>query len=173
MSFSVLSCVLAINLLAVIPTTMTGESRKWGETIEGCRISLTADKPRYRFGDSIDLRVLAQNIGRDRLEVFGTGYFGCEVEVYLPNGHPAPTTIWGELMLHPKKVSAISAGGTILLRDEESRPDDLGVLNRAFDMSLDGKYAIVVRKMVRSGADPNSWIEVRSNPITIEVVTGK
>jgi hypothetical protein len=96
------------------------------------------------------------------------GFFGCRIEVIL-KGNPMPLTRWGEQVVHPRKVSADSAGGGPLIRGEESRPEEIGPLNRAFDMTTQGNYVIVVYKQITYDSDPGKWSEISSNKVTLEL----
>jgi hypothetical protein len=128
---------------------------------------LSADKERYEFGEPITLRIRINNVGQDEIDYFGEGYCGYRVEVFLPKAGPSPLTLWGNEQAHPEKTS--DAGGSVLRG--KSALEDLPALNRAFDMTLSGTYAIVVHRMIMIPGDSQagSYVDVPSNKIFLEI----
>jgi len=133
---------------------------------EGCRVSLNVDKVKYDFGEPINIGATVQNVSREKLWVEGNQLrFPYRFEIYGPNSDETPLTLWGNKRM---KVHSGSLA-TELLSKGEKRSDTFSMLNRTFDMSLPGKYAIVVHRVVRSELDPNAWIDVMSNTVVVEV----
>jgi hypothetical protein len=138
----------------------------WGSSVEGCRLSLSADKTQYHAGEPVNLRVVLQNQDRNELRTFQGEFFPYRVEIYLPNNDEAPLTLWGRMVTRTREQA--SNVGIILPRGE-SHADDLIALNRMYDMTLDGKYVIFVHRTLPSESDPHAWTSVDSNPVVVEI----
>lgn len=138
----------------------------WGIPVEGCRLQLATDRDQYQFGDLVKLRVVLENEHRDQLWVFEGAEFPYRIEVFRSSNEPAPLTLWGRIMSSRKKEASNNA---VRLLRGQARVDELPMLNRVFDMSLDGKYAILVHRTLPSELDPNAWIEVTSDCVVVTI----
>ena len=163
--FAICGCILL--LLSASPATTQSDDGGCAPPTEGCRLNLDTEKPQFAIGEPIDLRVSLHNVSRDKVRTGSLAYLGCRIEVLLPNGKPAPLTLWGEKLIHPMWVSAGS--NTIELYRGEVWDEELRDLNRAFDMTLSGKYMITVHRMVTSSSDPEKLVDVPSNKIKVEL----
>ncbi len=147
-------------------TQERGES-PWGPPTEGCRLSLSTNKQQYQFGEQIDLHITLENADRDYL-VLAEGYWvPYKLEITAPNLRDAPPTLWGQA---EQRGEALGGSARVYkLSKGQTRAEDFVMLNRYFDMSLNGKYSIVVHQILPSAIDPNGWITVTSNPILIQI----
>jgi hypothetical protein len=168
MFLRILICSICVMSSALSQDGQVSQDLKWGAISEGCRISLTSDKEQYNFGDPINLHVVLQNVDRKELRIFEGAHFPYRIEMYLPNNEDGTLTLWG----HTQTRAEIAASNIrIILMQGQTQADDFITLNRAYDMSLDGKYAIVAHRIVPSETDPKAWVDVVSNPIVIEIKT--
>lgn len=154
---------------------LTGASQNeaqfnWGPTVEGCRLSLMSEKAQYEIGEPVIINVVLQNQDREKLAVSVSQPFPYRVELYLPNNDEAPLTLWGHSMNRKLLIELGSSVASVLYRGDSKSPDSL-MLNREFDMTLDGRYLLIVHKTVPSETDPNAWIDVSSNKVVIEINT--
>jgi hypothetical protein len=170
--------ILALILIAsascntvkdVTPATIDAVSKiKSDAPMGGYYITLTTSHDRYNASDSIDLRVELRNTGRREL-AFGIGSsFPYDVDVLGPDGGPAARTQWGR---RPSASFVASEGSHRMGRLAAGAvvEDDLSMLNREFDMTLDGQYTITVRRRFSSELDSSAEIEVFSNPVVIRI----
>jgi hypothetical protein len=158
--------VTYLILLSLLGATNANDATQWGPATEGCRISLSFDKTEYDFGESINLSATVQNVGREKLQVEGNQLrFPYRFEFYGPKSEETPLTLWGQAFM---RTHGGSQSQQILSRGE-TRTDTFPTLNRAYDMTLAGKYSIVVHRIVPSELDPKAWIDVASNTLIIEV----
>jgi hypothetical protein len=159
-------CVVGLSAATSISITTSDEQAGSGESGHGCQLLLTTDKPKYEVGKPINLHILVSNNNRDPIDYFGEDYVGYSVEVFLPNGDPSPKSLWGERNM-PPKASAETAGGTVL--PGKTVTEELLAANRGFDMTEDGKYAIVVHRAFCIESQPGKWFDVPSNKIFVEL----
>jgi hypothetical protein len=152
---------------ALSAATQDTGGQLWGSPIEGCRLSLGTDKQQYQFGEPIHLHVMLENTDRDSLTVVEGYWLPYRVEVTAPNLHDAPPTLWSQAEKRGEELGG--SARVIKLSKGQTREEDFLSLNRYFDMSLSGKYAIVVNQILPSALDPNGWVTVTSNPIVIDV----
>jgi hypothetical protein len=158
-------CLLGLS--ATPATTRGSEQANQGDVTDGCRLDLSTDKVQYAVGEPINLHILISNVNRDPIDFFGQDYFSYMVEVFLPNGDPSPKTLWGDRNVPPRKVSEESAGETVL--PGQTLLDVLDTVNRGFDMTLSGKYVIVVHRSFSIEPDRKKWFEVSSNKLVVEI----
>jgi hypothetical protein len=159
------SFFFAVVLMLLFVGANGDAAKHWGTPLEGCRLGLITNEEQYHFGDLINLQVILQNLTRKEL-VFGDGgHFPYEISLTLPNGKPAPLSLWGQMESSSPKAYVRNV--SIHLAAGETKTDDLSMLNRRFDMTLEGQYTIVVRRRLPSESDPNAWIEVFSNSVVI------
>lgn len=158
-----LLCLLALLLLA--GADKPDGPPEWGIPVEGCRLSLATDKTQYSFGEPINIHVVIQNTDRHQLRVIEGQNFPYHVQVIGPKNDDSPLTLWGRYITRPHSGSA----DTIFLSKGQTKDDDFEMLNEAYDMTLPGKYGIIVTGSLPSETDPNASIGVISNTIIIEV----
>jgi hypothetical protein len=162
-----LICLLLLGLLGA--TDDNGGSH-WGPISEGCRIGLSTDKLVYEFGESVDVSALVENVDRDKLEVEGSqARFPYEIELYGPNSDEVPLTLWGKQLMKShfgsRAFDSLSRG--------QIRTDTFSTLNRTFDMTLNGKYILIIHRRVPSDLDPSAWINIDSNTVIFEIKVPK
>lgn len=163
--------VALIACLILTGATQNKTDVNWGPTIEGCRLSLMSAKDLYEAGEPVMIRVVLQNQEREKLTVSISQPFPYRVELYLPNGHEeAPMTLWGHSIERRLLMEDESSVAGILQRGESKSPDSL-MLNREFDMTIDGRYVLTVHATIPSETDPKAWVDVVSNRIVIEIKT--
>jgi hypothetical protein len=160
----------ALILLSLLGATGVDQDTQWDPAAEGCRVSLSTNKSEYFFGESIDITAAVQNLDRENLQVEGNHLrFPYRFELYGPNSEEIPLTLWGRAIMKPH-------GGSIAftaLSKGQSRVDAFSVLNRAFDLTLEGKYALVIHRTVPSALDPHAWIDLVSNTVIFEIKNPK
>jgi hypothetical protein len=153
-------------LLLVVANTDNAEGPVWGPTSEGCRISLSLDKTAYEFGESVEVRATVENVDREKLQVEGIqARFPYRFEFFGPNSEEVPLTLWGRSLMKPHGGSFAMDG----LSKGQMRADTFSDLNRTFDMTLNGKYALIIHRAAPSELDPQAWINVVSNTVVFEI----
>ena len=156
------------TLLSLLGANKSDPEPRWGETVEGCRLNLTADRDQYQFGDTINLHVILQNLTRPNLPLVSGG-ISYDIDVFSSRG-PVPLTLWGQRQASSPLRDGISHVLTYL-PPGKSDPCDIYQVNRTFDMSIADRYVIEVRRKLPSESDGYAWIQLFSNPITITVGT--
>lgn len=145
-----------------------GDSDKpWGNTVEGCRIRVTAGRNEYKVGDPIDLSITLQN--RDRKELDDVSDPIYEIKVILHGHGEALLTRWGKREMYSMRHYSIQ-NASVKLSTGQSSTYKFSTLNRAFDMTLSGKYDVEVQRRVSSELDPKAYVDVFSNVLTLNVV---
>lgn len=168
-------------LLILVCGLATGEAdndkrqdETWGPTVEGCRLSLAADKTSYHVSEPIRLRLVMENVGEGKIQAqrfrLTKDY---KFDLRLPNGDSAPLTLFGKRWFSLHNAGSISV---LVLEPGEtdtasfSRSNRL-YLNRLYDMTLAGEYTLTVRRrFLPAGLNSvQDWAEVSSNTIKIVV----
>jgi hypothetical protein len=168
MVIRILLCIFCLSLASFAGSAKPGDDTvTWGSTVEGCRIGVNANKTTYDAAEPIRLVIVLQNQSRPELSE-SEGSFPYNISIIAPNSNkPAPLTSWGQWLMNPFKIGSSSQQ---TLTPGDSLTDKL-ILNRAYDMTMDGTYTIRVSRAIRSETDPKASVWVSSNPITIEVRT--
>jgi hypothetical protein len=161
-----------IVLIGVASLTGTDqvEQLPWGTTVEGCRLGASTDKEQYDFGQPINLHLVLQNKDRDRLKLSEGSDFGFTIEIISPNQQTAHLTLWGEGTLNGNAMEARRRLITLAHGDTTTASI---MLNRAYDMTLDGKYTISAHRIIPSNLDADAWVDVSSNKVIVEIRTQK
>jgi hypothetical protein len=160
--------LIKLAFLALLATTKDSPNQ-WGAPVQGYRLRLVTDSDQYRVGEPINLHVILQNITQRELPVGHFAVFLSELNVYLPTGGHAPLTLWGRGLADSLTVY-LGANPMMHLAPGESKTVDFAVVTRAFDMTLEGQYTIVVDRKLQSQFDPDASIDVFSNSIVIKLV---
>lgn len=164
-------------IFLIVMLVMTGisvaaigeEPKDWGLPNDGWHLSLVIEEKEYLVGQPIGIKVVLQNIGQDAAKIpWGGGnvLYVIPADVTFSDGEKCPKTFWGE------RETFAPHGSNSLMKVAPQESDTITSitnLNRAYDMTLDGKYTIVVHRNLPSRADPNKWIDVVSNPVVITI----
>jgi hypothetical protein len=130
------------------------------ETV-GLRLTASTDHATVDPGDLIEITLTLENVGKDTVRVPGSGAILSifEFDVLLPTGKLAPPTLYG------KKQSDVAAVGSFSVSPLEpgAKTETMVPLSRLYDMTLEGKYQITVRR--RISAD----LIVTSKTLTVTV----
>ncbi len=158
-------CCVCFMLIGSVQAGNNNDAGHWGPATEGCRVMIRPDKVEYDPGEPITIHISLQNESRDLLRVMDSG-MPYSVDVLWQNSvSTAPLTEWGQWLASPftltsTNVISLERGG--VYRDEL-------LLNRAYDMTRDGKYEVTLRWGVRSEIDPHATVQVTSNTIVLSV----
>jgi len=151
------------------------QNETWGATVAGCRFSVAADKSSYHVSEPIRLRLILENVGEGRISASDFSLTSDYMwDLRLPNGDPAPLTLFGKRRVSFDDVGSARSWG---LDPGERRivsvsRSDRMYLNRLYDMTLAGEYTLTVkRRFYPAGAEcwKDDWEEVSSNTIKIVV----
>jgi hypothetical protein len=83
--------LITATLLSLLGANTSDPEPHWGETVEGCRLNLTADRDQYQFGDPIKLHVVLQNVNRPNLPLVSS-FVPYDIDVFSSRG-PVPLTL--------------------------------------------------------------------------------
>lgn len=172
-----MKAIVIVMLVSVLgtATAVFGDSRRDGQppaesgaTREGCRLSAAADRSSYAFGQPIIIRLTTENAGTKAVSVFWS--YPMEVyrfEIRNADGKTVPLTLEGERLA--------SLGGfsmaVVPLEPGDPKVDVVPMLNRWYDMTLQGDYTVVVhRRVLMPGA--SKPIELGSNTLKIAIRDG-
>jgi len=139
--------------------------REWGKELQGYAISITANKAVVAPGESIILTISLKNVGTEDMRILRQHLAHYDIEVLGPDGVKVPLTLYGERILEGSRESGNST--TILKPGEES---SVGIpLNRMFDFTLAGKYAVSVQRAIWKGAPGIPTLKAISNKLNLTV----
>lgn len=161
-----MGCVL---VFASITTGGAGPSTtvvpaEWGPTTEGCRLSVSTDRPSYHPDQPIRLRLVTENTGGKEVHVTHSSLFMVyRFDVRLPDGKPAPLTLEGNRFLS----RAAAAQSLDPLRVGRQDTESLPMLNRLYDMTLVGEYTVSVYRQVWPPGRNQKPVDVASNRVKI------
>jgi len=159
--------VIALVSATSQPTTKNGSDEAiWGIAHEGCRTRILADRDHYSFGEPVHIHAMIQNVGRPNLDVAVGHFTRYEIQVSLPDGSPAPLTLWGR---NKNPLNADGSSTTIKLAPGQTKTDEYPSLNRIFDMTIGGRYSVTARTSVVSDLDSEASVVLFSNTIFIWV----
>ena len=119
---------------------------------QNCVLLLNTAKVKYTVGESIMLNMTVENRGKkDVVFMQSWPLITFDIKVALPDGKAAPLTLYGT---EQKNATAFIFGMTTTTL----KPGDTVVvslmINRYFDMSLDGDYKVAVSTRV---VDSDDW----------------
>ena len=151
-------------MVPVVAICRAGESDKHAGTIvEGQSLSISTQKAAYAPGERIVLKACFQNVGNKDMKAteafFPTIY---HLDVLLPNGKPAPMTLFGKQAIELAGFGADTE--MVTLKPGEETCDEIE-LSRLFDFTLAGKYTVSAQRVV----PVNSRLKVTSNKLEITV----
>ena len=141
-----------ILMAQTAPTQGKAEREKeaWGEPVGGLAISISTEKPAYRPGEPIALKVRLKNVGRTDVRAFEDRYSFTgpySVTVSLPDGKKAPQTMYAKRMFELEAARWEGSGVTKKLRPGEELVSSEG-LSRWFDVTLAGKYTVTAGRVL-------------------------
>lgn len=135
---------------------------QFGPRVEGCRVSVAADRQAYRFDQPVGVRLLLENGGGASVNVIHSNPVAVwRFEVRQPNGEPAPLTLEGarQQSMGDVVVSSLDVG-----KSETS----VVMLSRLYDMTLLGEYTVTASRQVwRQGQKKPT--DVTSNMLKITI----
>jgi hypothetical protein len=141
----------------------TQDGVQWGPSVDGMRLRAMTDAPSYGLMEPILLRVEIQNVGSKARGTLSLGLLDdCTLEVTGPTGEKSPLTLWGRVeSKHPPGGSAVytslAPGASLTLS---------GLINRKYDMTLEGKYTLVVHW---PPGGPGSHTDLASSSLNLAV----
>lgn len=141
---------------------------EWGPPVDGQALSISTTQESYAPGQPIALRASLKNTGKDDVH-YSKKYTLDEnrISVRLPNGKPAPLTLYGT-----ERFSWFHSSGTSyrILKPNQMACDHIE-LSRLFDFSLEGTYTVSVEREVFAveNGDIRHYDKVSSNRLQISV----
>ncbi len=159
---------LVLSLVAVIYSSPASEAdmrvnRTWGKPVEAQAVSIGSPKAAYAPGEPIRLKACFKNVGQKDVKVVYTDPLALyQLSVQLPDGKPAPLTLFGIQGETGPRISSESRFGT--LKAGEVTCDEIE-LTRLFDFTLPGKYTVSAQRVV----SVNSRLKATSNNLEITV----
>jgi len=136
-----------------------------GSPVDGRQLILRADHKRYDFGENIRLDVDLKNVGADAIDVARASYFPYTLAVVTPAGKDAQRTEWGK---QQDEYGLAGSATVVRLRPGETTTETFPILNRAFDMSINGEYRVTVSAWPGAGGTTKRTNLV-SNTIIVRV----
>ena len=142
--------------------------RFWGDSVNGCRISISLPEVQIQTGQPVELSIVLANIGSAVIHSPRTSnWFDFEVSILAPDGKAVPMTEFGA-KLHGNLQEQ---GGTLLdLKPGDELTSSVEV-SRLYGVAQPGVYSITVSKMLMNPA--GEYFRVVSNRVSIAVKEGK
>lgn len=139
--------------------------RVWGGAVEGCRISIAADKAEIQPGQPVHLFVFLRNDGTVTIHSPRVSdWFDYEYAILGPVGMPPPMTEFGAKLWKSRQEQV---SGTLLdLKPGEELPSTVE-LTKLFEFKEIGFYSITISKMLMHPR--GDFFRVGSNQITVRV----
>lgn len=167
--------LLATMTLATARDKADRPEEAGGEIVDGYRLFAATDRRAYKLGETVNLTVKLTNAGDGEVSVINAAHDTTyEVDITVPRvgigpggetADKAPLTLKGRA----RAQTALHRGNHITpVAPGESVTIEMPDLNRLYDMTLSGKYTIVVRRELRS-RDNNKTVEVVSNALTVQI----
>ncbi len=153
-------------------------AREWGKPVAGLATGIYTEKEVYGPGEPVTVWLFFKSVGPVELNTEPDTLFrNCDIDVTLPGGRPAPLTLFGQSQKHERDRQTREAAehppdnegayGCVAPHDgREGGPIEM--VNRLFDMSESGKYAIVVRYRPWYHWGPKDVV-VTSNSVTVSI----
>jgi len=121
----------------------------FGDPMKGLRLGVALDKPIYRQGENPLLRVTLLNSGDEAFPLtIAHGGMESSINVRGPDGKSVPLTRFGEREAastpYSYRISQLKPGQPM---------ESFLVLNRLYDMSLEGTYTIVLSRVIAKEGD--------------------
>ena len=89
--------LVAMTCASRAAETDKGNKKTWGDEVEGQALSITTEKAAYAPAERIVLNVCFKNVGRRDVEVVIMDPRRIyHIDVLLPDGKPAPLTLFGK-----------------------------------------------------------------------------
>jgi hypothetical protein len=141
--------------------------QQWGPKTDGLAISVYVARPSYRAGEQIDLHLDLKNAGSSpAILVRQSAWADYSLVMRTQNGVELPPTPYVQ-----DRIEAAMEGrqATSELQPGQMTEDTLE-LDRAYDLSVPGRYTIrVTRKVFRPG-NYGEMVTLTSNELIIELV---
>jgi len=149
------------------PSTRPSGDSRWGDKLEGQRISVAVENEVITPGQPVKLTLTVENVVSDPVEVAvdGDALAQFRIKVIGPNDQECPLTRYGKSIGPPM---ARPPRRIVTLRQHEKSTWSLNV-SRAFDMTLAGDYRIFATRTVRTRADPDITATLTSNTVVISI----
>jgi hypothetical protein len=158
------AALISVDAFAGSESEKTVE-RTWGTAVEGQALSAMTEKAAYAPGERIILNVSFKNVGREDVKIVQTNPLALyHVSVLLPDGKPAPLTLFGKGTANCP-IFARSVG---TLRPGQETSATLP-LSRLFDFTLSGKYTVSVQRGVWKDGAFSSTLKATSNKLEITI----
>ncbi|RYG66287.1 hypothetical protein EON80_15715 [bacterium] len=141
---------------------------QFGPPNSGYALGIRTSKDVYTWGERILLQVDLKNVSEQEVMVNFTNRMSkFRMEVVMPDGKIAPTTLYGEWLKRPAPwrrtvVQYVQPGKAVNVDFD---------LNRIFDMSRAGKYTVRVSSPIVYNADVTKVVAVKSVDLQLEVKT--
>ncbi len=192
-SISNVILALVLPVVAMVENSPGSEADKkvkktWGKAVEAQALSIGSLRAAYAPGEPILLKVCFKNVGEKDVKVVYADPLGLyQVSVLLPDGKPAPLTLFGIQRESGPRVSVLPRDGkpaplTLFGIQREAGPREssefaLGTLkpgeetcdelelSRLFDFTLAGKYTVSVQRAV----SVSSTLKATSNKLELTV----
>ena len=165
---------LLLGLLPVLSFAQTATNlpvREWGPVFQGYALSIMADNTTYSNGQPVLLTITLKNAGTNDINVVyvpaENPFRVYDIQVTSQDGKLVPTTAVGEGLIAGTKQAGSFTMTPLKAQGETSVTL---VLDKYFNLTLPGRYDILVTREVRLG-ESNTWIDVLSNEIEIGVTT--
>lgn len=135
-------------------------------TTEGCRLSLIATQPTYRFDQPISLQLVLKNESGKAVKILDTELMAVySFEVRMASGKIIPQTLEGKRRATMLLLSTIY----ITMEPGKSTTDIIPMFNRFYDMTQLGEYSVTVSRHVWPIGKDGKDVDVVSNTIKIKI----
>jgi len=165
---AMISCLLILVGIATVSTAVDATTRPavWGPARRGCRFSLTPDRPSYRFDQPIRLHLALENTGDKSVEPIESNLMiAYRFDIRRMDGMPVPLTIAGK----QQEIAPIVHLRTNTLEPGQLDATVIPMLNRYYDMTLQGEYTVTVYRRIMPQTPDTEYDEVASNAVKIVV----
>ena len=137
--------------------------RKWGDVVGGQALSVATEKSAFAPGERIVLNIRFNNVGKADVRATLDGTLDIyEVAVLLPDGKPAPQTLFAKNYYRRRSGSRSYP----VLKPGRYYADTINIA-RLFDFSVNGKYVITAKRHVwKDGGFKDT---ATSNPLEIVI----
>lgn len=126
---------------------------QWGEPTDGWRLSLALDHTTYAHDAPIVATIRFQNVSGHEQRLGGDGRdFDHDLDCTTADGRRVPLTSYGKLMVENRGLGKATGG---VLPPQGQTVVQLAI-SRHLDLSLPGRYRLVVSRQVFANEDPNA-----------------
>lgn len=176
MRTTVIAMVLCVGLCVTTLSGGTGQGEetsvsRWGPTSRGCRLSIQATQPSFRYDQPIRVELILANVGEKPVRIFEEPVMVMyRIQVKSPDGEAAPLTAEGQRQM--KELENEAARRSITINPGKTFSDRIVMLNRLYDMTIQGEYTVTISvlNVAVLGTADKSLHEVVSNTLTTRVV---